>query len=117
MVIKVVPSASLKASWARFFRGAGGGLEGGKVVKTKVDGCRVVCKVARRAPKERSPGGTLIAAAQSWYLSESFLCRGVETLVLGNIGNKGPVHVPDHLSGRMTECRAITRAWYTLVVP
>ena len=85
-----MPSASLKTNWARVFRAAGGGLEGGKVVKTKVDGCRVVCKVARRAPKDRSPGVAVIAVGQSWYLSESFLCRGVETFVLGNIGNKGP---------------------------
>ena len=112
-----MPSVSLKTNWARSLRGAGGGLERGKVEKTKVDGCRVVCKVARRAPKELSPRGAVIAAGQSWYLSESFLCRGVETFVLGNIGNKAPVHVPDYLSGRMTERRAIATAWCTLVVP
>ena len=61
MVIKVVPSASLKTSWARSLRGAGGGLGGGKVEKTKVDGCRVVCKVVRRTPRELSPRGALIA--------------------------------------------------------
>ncbi len=90
-----MPSASLKTSWARSLRGPGGGLDGGKVEKTKVEGCRVVCKVARRTARELSPRGALIAAGESWCLSESFLCRGVETFVLGNIGNKGRVHVPD----------------------
>ena len=94
MVIKVVPSASLKTSWARSLRGTGGGLEGGKVEKTKVEGCRVVYNVARRAARELFPRGTLIAAGQSWCLSESFLCRGVENFVLGNIRNKGLVQVP-----------------------
>ena len=81
-----MPSTSLKTSWARSLRGPGGGLEGGKVEKTKVDGCRVVCKVASRAPRERSPRGAVIAAEKSWCLSESFLRRGVVTFVVGNIG-------------------------------
>lgn len=98
-----MPSASLKTSWARSLRGAGGGLEGEKVEKTKVEGCRVVCKVARRAPKELSPRGAVIAAGQSWYLSESCLCRGVETFVFGNIGNKAAVHVPAYLPTLVAE--------------
>lgn len=54
--MRVRPWDSRKVIWARSRRVGGGGVVGGKVRKTKVEGWRVGLREARRVLRDVSPG-------------------------------------------------------------
>lgn len=56
MAMRVRPSDSRKVIWAEARRVGGGGVVGGKVRKTKVEGWRVGLREARRNLRDVEPG-------------------------------------------------------------
>lgn len=63
--MRVRPSDSRKVIWAEVRREGGGGVVGGKVRKTKVEGWRVGVREARRWEREVEPGGGAVGGI--WF--------------------------------------------------
>ena len=60
VIMRVVPSDSRNTICAELIREVGIWVEGGKVAKTKVEGCSTGTSVERRRERDNSPGAAML---------------------------------------------------------